>query len=498
MSRRLVWWWMLPVLLLAAWLGARDLNTRPVWTDEIDSIDTIRTDSGQPRSFAEIWALKGREDTWQAPGYFLALDVWGRAIGWEPAMLRALSLVAGLLAIAMTYRLGADWFSPRLGLFAALVLTSSAFYVHYLVDMRVYALIAFVSVSGVWAYLRLVSTARPPRSLWLALFLSVAATFYSHYLAAVPLVAIGIYHLLFLPKNRRWWQIVGVVALACLLYLPWVPSMLSGLGKASSSEGLHQTALSLPGVIKGFLTMFGNGSIVFFVALIALASLALLRERDRWRRHARVLFFIVGVALVVILGVNVALKIIQGGRLRYLMPLWPLAALIVALGLVQLRRWPALTAAVLALWVGFGLWTTLFVDFTVNLDGGNVEFPLHRVAAALEGHVQPGDLIVSVLADDEPWTSFYGRTEQFYFRPYQADSTMAYADGGTTPHDEVGLLATIDAHERVWLAYRRESPPRLLGPLQTDLDRTFQRCSGPTDRLVAVDLYVARGLACPA
>ncbi len=496
-SRALFWWWAIPVLLLAAWLGARSLNERPVWSDEINSIRTIRDEAGQARSLAAIWTLKAEQDPWQAPGYYLALALWGRAVGWNQAALRALSLCFGLLALAMTYRLGADWLSPRVGLFAALALASSAFYVHYLVEMRVYALIAFASVSAVWAYLSLASSTRPKRGLWLLLFLSVVAALYSHYLAAVPLVGVALYHLLFVPKQRRWWQIVAVIALAAAAYLPWVPAMLSGLGKAADSDGLHETALSLTGVVKGFLTTFGNGSLVFSAALLLLAGLAVIRGHDRWTRHVRGLCLIAGAALIVILGVNHALQIIQGGRLRYLMPLWPLFAVIVALGIVQLRRWPALMAALLALWVGFGLWATLFTDFTVNLDGGNVTFPLQRVASALDGHTQPHDLVVSSLADDEPWTSFYGKTEQFYFAPDQVDYTMVYADDSGSPQGEMALPVIL-THERVWVAYRRDAPSRSLAALQADLAPTFQRCPGPPDRLLTIDLYVSSDSACPA
>ena len=55
-----------------------------------------------------------------------------------------------------------------------------------------------------------------------------------------------------------------------------------------------------------------------------------LRGHDRLSRRARVLCLIAGVALVALLGINQAVKIIRGGRIRYLMPLWPLFAVIVA------------------------------------------------------------------------------------------------------------------------------------------------------------------------
>ena len=158
--------------------------------------------------------------------------------------------------------------------------------------------------------------------------------------------------------------------------------------------------------------MFGNGALILTVLFTGLA--VVVAFRSRLTRHVLQLLFVALVALAFILATNQVLQIMHGGRLRYFMPAWPLFALVVAVGIAGLRRWP-LIAAALALWVVVGLWGTLIGNVTYNLDGSNVNFPVQRVVALVQGKTQPNDLVINYLSDDQVWTSFYGLTNQYYF-----------------------------------------------------------------------------------
>src|SRR5690606_7938361 len=114
------------------------------------------------------------------------------------------------------------------------------------------------------------------------------------------------------------------------------------------------------------------------------------------------------------------LKIMHGGRIRYLIELWPLFALLVASGLLRLRQWqPWLAAVVLAVWAFFGLWNTVVTDMTEGLDGYSYVFPMHLVAREIAAHEQPEDVVVNYLPDDGLAAIQYERIASFYYPPME-------------------------------------------------------------------------------
>jgi uncharacterized membrane protein len=104
--------------------------------------------------------------------------------------------------------------SPRVGLYAAAVVGTSAFFVHYLHELRMYSLFALLTAFTVWVNWRIVTAKREPgKLLWVGLLAVAVAMLYTHYFASLPLFAIGLFHILFVKKTRRWWQ-VGLMVTA--------------------------------------------------------------------------------------------------------------------------------------------------------------------------------------------------------------------------------------------------------------------------------------------
>ena len=57
-------WLMIPVLLLACWLGARNLNADPIWSDEYDTLNTIGglNLNREGRSLTGVWTFLADHD----------------------------------------------------------------------------------------------------------------------------------------------------------------------------------------------------------------------------------------------------------------------------------------------------------------------------------------------------------------------------------------------------------------------------------------------------
>jgi hypothetical protein len=487
-----VWVWVIPLLLLAAWLGARSLNADIVWIDELHSIEDSGGAFYGPLSPVGIWNRVAEGNPWHAPGYFMALNTWGRLVGWNPPMLRVLSLLFGLLTIAYTYRLGHELISPRTGLYAAIVLGTSAFYVHYLHEMRVYTLFTLLTAFTIWAYLRIIRMKREPDwKAWLALLGGATAMLYSHYFTAMPLAAIGLYHLLFVRKDRRWWKVVRVMALAGVLFLPWVRALLAGLALAEGDDALHERALTIGDALVKVATLFSNGVLPLFVVIGAL-GLTTVR-----RRGVMQIAFLTVVVLALLLVANEVLKIMHGGRLRYLIALWVLLSLLVGVGFARLHRWQPMVAGVtLALWAGLGVWNVLAADFTAGLDGSAYNFPMHVAVKQVDGHIQAGDVMVNYLPDDGLPTARYERIASFYYAPINLEYLMVQAPNAD---QQRGFVSLLESRPRVWVASMPDAPPATLDAFESALAQTFQRCdvtlSQPTLRL---DLFARSPDLCAA
>ena len=96
-SQRPVWLWLIPLLLLTTWLGARSLDADAIWYDEYRSLFYAGGAEYGPIQLPEVWtrvALYGGAA--QVPGYFSLLWGWGALVGWTEFAARSLSLFCGV------------------------------------------------------------------------------------------------------------------------------------------------------------------------------------------------------------------------------------------------------------------------------------------------------------------------------------------------------------------------------------------------------------------
>ena len=80
------------------------------------------------------------------PLYYALLHAWAALLGTGPAALRLLSLVVGVLTIPLLYLVARRMLSTRAALLAALLLTISPLHVYYSQEVRMYGLVALLSV----------------------------------------------------------------------------------------------------------------------------------------------------------------------------------------------------------------------------------------------------------------------------------------------------------------------------------------------------------------
>jgi hypothetical protein len=479
------------LLLSVTWLGARGLNADALWYDEVWSLYYAGGAEFGPISPAETIARVGSQLQHEKnpPGYYVILNLWGSAAGWSEYAGRSLSLLMGVLAVAWTYRLGCDMaagFTARsrrlIGLVAAAAVGGSAFFAYYTHEMRAYVPSVLLTVLLLWLYWRFLHLKREPRwFLQIAFVLTLAGSLYIHYSSILVIGAMGLHHLLAVPKNRRWWRLTLFMLGGGVLFLPWAGSLLMATQRA---ENLSLTALTTPQMLGTLIYVFSNGS----VALLLLVVIYAMRARGR---QAGSIWFLAasGVALVVIL--NAVYPVIT--HIRYLIVLWPLLGLVVGLGIERVSRRGVGGGVVLAIWVGAGLWNTFDPAFNRDLSATITPMPWREVRAEVENHSQPNDVLV-FHAPDFHW--YRDLEMQHYMAGLPLRYSLLEKIPGLEAHDEyyerAGMFIA-DA-ERVWLGVDKTFASNFrLAALERVLAEKYAHCSTIIDQPdMRLDLYGRR------
>ena len=378
-TSNLVWLWTLLPLLLAAALSIPQLDDDAFTGDEPKSLFVAGRYASGPQSLTDVPNAVANRSSEQALGWPMLLFVWGRITGWSEPSIRMLSVLAGMLALVLVARVGRDLLAPQAGIIAALLLSASAFFQAYMINARSFTAVASCALLCIWCYWRIALRPKPAgRAAQIGLLLGAAVMLYMHYVASLLLPAIGLFHLFFVRKNRRWWRPVFLLGLAAVAATPQVPVFLTGLGRTAGNERLHDGALTSAGLLAGLLRLMTHGAIQLtpapgevpgLVLLLVLLIITVLRLRARRKPDAVWLLTFVSIATVLLLlGVNVFIRFLEDTRIRYLMPLWPLTAMLAGAGLWRLAgKYRLLTAVLLALWLVSGSLLALTPDYRYGI-----------------------------------------------------------------------------------------------------------------------------------
>ena len=463
--------WALLPLLLATALIAPLLDVDAFNGDEPASLlaaGILRTGSW---SILDVWENTAPR---HPPGWVVLLSVWGLFVGWSEFAIRALSLFIGLLTLAWVYRAGRDFFAPAAGLIAALLLSASVFHLAFMARAELYAPVALCAVICVWYYWRVaLYPQQPGKGVQAGLLLGSIGLLYSHYLGALLLPILGLFHLLFVPKNRRWWRPVLLFVLATLAGALQIPLLPRGFAY-TEGEDLGSRFLATPAFLSHLLSYMTNGLVAqsppagehLLLALLLVMMIAILL-RKRAGTDARVVWLLVFVSatlLALVIAVNEALRVLAATRIRYLMPLWPMTALLVGAGLWRLaNRHRILATGMLALWLISGAWLTVATDYRYGL-GFFFRLEPNHVREILYDHVAKTDFLLvdySVSKLIRGWFNApnLGIAQEFIYR-YKVDPY----ESGRSVHADYPYL---------WLLYLSKHQVVGFADLPQELGRVF-------------------------
>lgn len=328
--------------------GLANLKSSPAFVaDDMETLKHIH-----PLNLQEIYSVRDTvvsvayKSMEHAPLYFVGLNIWQGAAGYDLFTGRLLSTYFAVLAVAAIYRLGRLGGDRELACGAAIALSFYAFFVHYTYVARMYTLLPLLAGWLLWAYWRVIA-ARGAVNIWrwLSLFFATAILIYVHYSGFVLLAALGFYHLFFARKDRRWLAVSLVVVAACLLFIGWLPVALRGFERSQSA--LTDWHLPFLTALQAILSISANG----FWFIPVLAGTAAIIRRKQLPRAEVYLLVVAGASILALLLLNEIIPILATIRMRYILALATPMCCAIAIGLRRLPGWHALRWLLLALWI---------------------------------------------------------------------------------------------------------------------------------------------------
>lgn len=441
----------LMLILLLAFVGRLlNIDHESLWVDEGFSYWAIRHDD----------MLGLIVDDVHPPLYFVLLRGWAEVAGITELALRYFSVLPSLLSVAMMVPLAREVQRLRgaddetvVPLLAALMLALADMESYIAQQTRNYALHVLWVIVSMWAFLRwcrLFSQATtrvqaghispptghlPALGLWVV---STIALLYTHYIGAAAVAMQGAFALVFLRGSARR-VALAVLTLLGMIFGPWLLLIASG-----QTENVG-TGFNVPSTLESLW----NWRIEWFtqqwpltlaLALLGLVLFVYSKTPDsteiRWRQPVGASFLLLGCIVVPVAGayvLNHYTPILMDYRLTQITP--PIA-LLIALGLGNLR--PATQVFLVAVIVAYGV---------AVYDTPRPRPPWRDVGMNAAQYAEPGDLALAHVEPSGDWQVMYyyerfmSDVERRSIRQWKLEQPETYA---------AGLPALLDQHNSIW------------------------------------------------
>lgn len=449
---------LLAILLLGFGLRLHRLGEQPVWWDEGHAVWAAR------QSLYETTRITAHDV--HPPFYLWLLHGWLRLAGESEFAVRYLSLIGGMLTVALVYVVARRLIGRRAALLAALLLSTARFHIWWSQEARMYVWAAFWGLLSVYWFTQL---GRGGLRAWWGYVLSGAAALYTLYLSVLVLLIQNLFVVLTVWRKPRrghqlftWmlWQL-GVL----LLYAPWLYLALPRIR--------HDTAKA-PFTFAQVWQLFGTvlttgistdlerytGLLIAFGLLALTGILLLVLDRTQPQRYGLLgweVALLLALALIAPPMVVYGLSIPRGffyspkPEARYLLLFAPYFYILLAATLAGLwpkGRWRRVLSAlalvlVLVTWVGV---------LPQHYAGRYLRDDMRSAMRALAVYARPDDAVLLVSGDRYPVFLYHynrafpgGDGPTVYLMPrYSARFSAETVDAELAPLHE--------QHERLWLA----------------------------------------------
>lgn len=424
------WRWLaLGVLLLGFGLRVWHLGDESIWHDEGWSIRAIHSPFGTP------------DDNTPYVYYTTGHLLWRMGAGDSPFALRYVSVLIGLVTVAVALRIGDGWFGRWGGVTTGTLLAISPLLWEYAQEVRAYVaipLIALLLLASLDAIIRHQPDQTVPRRLWAVVWITEVIGLYTHNLA-VPLVAwAGLAASVVWLARHDWRKLSIWFALHIsvgVVYIPWLLTQ-SPSGTTLNTPPEVGFPLvrdiwysyflpALPQVQQPEHTLGIN--LAAIITVLGLLSLS-------WQRHWRGWLIASQAILVPMFSTALLLAAHIDFHPRYFIAGTPAALLLLIAGVQSFSAKTALSGGIVVL-AGIISYNSLHAINTTRT------FQHDDFAAVAAYYATlPADAVIIIPFDDEPALEYYFANEydiqaQFLNIPLHSDTETALRAFRELPDD---------------------------------------------------------------
>jgi len=472
------------VFLLFSGFAIRGIHRKAFWSDEVWSLYYAGAFHESPIGLDEtiVRVLGQSRHENNPPGYYLLLNLWNRLAGDSELAMRMLSVLIGLLTVACCSRMAYEFAEYTrldnaniIGWGAGLITASGVFLIYYGQEVRAYILLIGLVAFVTCQYFRLLRISKPSLVGKVAFVAGVTVLAYTHFFGLIALGWLIIFHLLFVPKNRHWLEIVLLMVTGGALFLPWAGVFLSNASRVNSSARFATLEwYDLPRVI---LYAFTTNNLTLFLLL----WLGAIRSTPH---KLRKLIFLIGVAAGSLTLLDAVVPLIA--HVRYTVIIWPWLALLSAVGVRWLRNARLSISLLTAFFFGIALFNLLQPGFITSLHDfyNGTRMPWQQFTQILQAYIQPKDGVyfhAPVAEGPQGWEFAYYLAE---VASVPERHSLIEAILGLRANDEYFNSArqAIAGQSRVWLGVDQTHAPNFrLGEFERALDERFDSCGNIYD-----------------
>lgn len=302
------------------------------------------------------------------PGYILLINFLYGFLPNNEIVDRIPSVIFGLGTILVLYFIAKDWIDRKFGYLVALILVTSPLHIYYSHEGRMYSLATLLATVAIWLTLKFVKTGGGRYLIWYVV--CGIGVIYTHYVAALILLATNLIVLLLGKMSKRWIFAQFLVLVSFGIWLPiFTKQLILGVNGRNVSEvfdkvlgkfDIKALPVTFEKFVLGKIPINEDISLVFIIpSLILFAFLLIWGFKKCDNKHKKIISAWLLLPLLVAYLISIKIPVFLHYRVLFVLPAFYLG---IALGISQFKGFTRKVIILLVIIINLSATLIYYID----------------------------------------------------------------------------------------------------------------------------------------